>query len=54
MEVGYGGSRGQTEVAMKAGRQQPYRLRNGRERGPILAANVGMVTLRKRRQWGQI
>jgi hypothetical protein len=53
MEVGDSGSRGPTEVAIKAARQQPRRLRETVARGSILAGeitqNVSMVTLRKRR-----
>ena len=46
MEVGDSGSRGPTEVAIKAARQQPRRLRE------TVAHNVGMATLRKRRAIG--
>ena len=56
MEVGHGGSRGQTEVAIKLHANNHVAWGNGRERGPILAGeitpNVSMVTLRKRRAIG--
>jgi hypothetical protein len=46
MKVGDSGSRGATEVAMKAARQQPRRLRE------TVAHNVRMLTLRKRQAIG--
>jgi hypothetical protein len=55
MEVGDGGSRGPTEVAMKRWTLKAMMIvgcANGRERAPTSAgemrANVGSVTLRKR------
>ena len=56
MEVGDGGRRGQTEVAMKRWTLKAMMIvgcANGREPAPTSAgemrANVGLVTLRKRR-----
>jgi hypothetical protein len=56
---GSGGRRGQTEVAMKFWTLKVMMIvgcANGRERGPTFAgeirANVGLVTLRKRRTMG--
>jgi|GraSoi2013_100cm_1033763.scaffolds.fasta_scaffold246772_2 hypothetical protein len=59
MEVGDGGRRGQTEVAMKRWTLKAMMIvgcANGREPAPTSAgemrANVGLVTLRKRRTIG--
>jgi len=58
---GPGGRRGQTEVAMKRWTLKVMMIvgcANGRERALTFAgdirANVGLVTLRKRRTMGQI
>jgi hypothetical protein len=58
-QVGHGGGRGQTEIAMKRWTLKAMMIvgcANGRERAATFAgeirANVGLVTLRKRRTIG--